>query len=161
MARRKLAVAGSRVSRQAILIVGGFLLGFAVAALISSAATARNAPRVGDADLPSEHGLADAYVKLGGNLDDPGGHTWGYQSGRTRFPPARLDKVLYAGALRPTKLERLGVGVLVDDPGARMRLENIGEEEYVTDHYGLWCVFDLGDHMGLARGDGCGMSVGV
>ena len=50
MARRKLAVAGSRLSRQAVLIVGGFLLGFAVAALSSSAATSRNAPRVGDAE---------------------------------------------------------------------------------------------------------------
>jgi hypothetical protein len=50
MARRQLAAASSRVSRQAVLIVGGFLLGFAIAALISSAASSRSAPRVGDAD---------------------------------------------------------------------------------------------------------------
>ena len=50
MARRRLAVAGSPLSRQAVLILGGFLLGFAFAALISSAATSRNAPHVGDAD---------------------------------------------------------------------------------------------------------------
>jgi hypothetical protein len=50
MARRRLAVTGSPLSRQAVLVLGGFLLGFAVAALISSAATSRSAPRVGDAD---------------------------------------------------------------------------------------------------------------
>lgn len=50
MARRQLSNATARVSRQAIWVVGGFLLGIAVAALISSVQTARTAPQVSDAD---------------------------------------------------------------------------------------------------------------
>jgi tyrosyl-DNA phosphodiesterase 2 len=111
-----------------------------------------NANRPYDATLPAEHGLSDAYLALGGVEGDAAGHTWGYQSGRTHYPPTRLDKILFAGDVRAAKLERLGVGVMVDDVGARTRLENIGEEEYVTDHYGLVGTFEIGGGMGLARG---------
>jgi hypothetical protein len=50
MARGQLATLGPKLSRQLIVVIGCFLLGVAVAAVISSAATARTAPRVSDAD---------------------------------------------------------------------------------------------------------------
>jgi hypothetical protein len=50
MARGQLAALGPKLSRQLIVVIGCFLLGVAVAAVISSAATARTAPRVSDAD---------------------------------------------------------------------------------------------------------------
>lgn len=50
MARRRLTDTSRRVSRLAILIVGGFLLGLAISGLVTSAQTSRTAPRVGDAD---------------------------------------------------------------------------------------------------------------
>jgi tyrosyl-DNA phosphodiesterase 2 len=111
-----------------------------------------NANRPYDRTLPAEHSLSDAYLALGGVEGDAEGHTWGYQSGRTHYPPTRLDKILFTGSVKAAKLERFGVGVMVDDVGARSRLENIGEEEYVTDHYGLRATFEIEGGLGLARG---------
>jgi hypothetical protein len=50
MARRQLSGSASRLSRAAIYAVGAFLLGIAVAAVISSVQTARTAPKVADTD---------------------------------------------------------------------------------------------------------------
>jgi len=111
-----------------------------------------NANQRYDVDLPAANNLGDTYLALGGVEGAVDGHTWGYQSAYTRFSPARLDKLLFAGAVRPTRLQRFGVGVLVDDVGARTRLEDIGEEEFVTDHYGLWGTYELEGGMALARG---------
>ncbi|CAK5265334.1 unnamed protein product [Mycena citricolor] len=88
-----------------------------------------------DQDLPEEVGLADAWVKKEGHEsnaegDDTGeadGHTWGYQP-KNRFPPRRMDKVLFAGNVSATIVQRVGVG---------LRVERDKNPVWVSDHYGL------------------------
>ncbi|CAK5277564.1 unnamed protein product, partial [Mycena citricolor] len=88
-----------------------------------------------DQDLAEKVGLADAWVKKEGDEsnaegDDTGeadGHTWGYQP-KNRFPPRRMDKVLFAGNVSATIVQRVGVG---------LRVERYKNPVWVSDHYGL------------------------
>ncbi|KAJ8454912.1 hypothetical protein ONZ45_g19120 [Pleurotus djamor] len=78
-----------------------------------------------DKKLPQQNGLRDAWRK---GDEDESGFTWGYQ-GRDvgKFPPARLDKVLFVPrrGLKVDQPERIGQGVQMPDG------------KFVSDHYGL------------------------
>ena len=81
-----------------------------------------------DATFPSTYNLSDAYLVLGGEEGADKGFTWGYQSLarlRKKYGCNRMDKVLYCGEVKVRGLERVGVGV------------KLGDELWVTDHYGL------------------------
>lgn len=78
--------------------------------------------------------------------EDPDGHTWGYQisPGRFRFSPARLDKILYVGAVSVLDLERVGTRLMLrlsDERREEDHLESLDDEDtediWVSDHYGL------------------------
>jgi tyrosyl-DNA phosphodiesterase 2 len=81
-----------------------------------------------DATLPEQNGLSDAweYHRRGGEEEE--GTTWGYQP-VTRYPPGRLDKILYteSDAFDVRDVRRIAVGLKM--PGG----------EWVSDHYGLAC----------------------
>ncbi|KAL8747268.1 MAG: hypothetical protein Q9184_007625 [Pyrenodesmia sp. 2 TL-2023] len=92
-----------------------------------------------DRTLHGENGLKDAYLELGGQEDSEEGYTWGQQVPtwlRERYGCTRMDKVLYCGDLRVDGLQRIGVGVKVEE-SERAKLRNAGAMEYVIDHYGL------------------------
>ncbi|KAL8758315.1 MAG: hypothetical protein Q9184_003961 [Pyrenodesmia sp. 2 TL-2023] len=92
-----------------------------------------------DRTLHGENGLKDSYLELGGQEDSEEGYTWGQQVHtwlRERYGCTRMDKVLYCGDLRVDGLQRIGVGVKVEE-SERAKLRNAGAMEYVTDHYGL------------------------
>lgn len=101
-----------------------------------------------DEHLPSVNRLEDAYLWLdkddGGGYDsDDEGHTWGHQPlnpKARRYPPKRMDKVLYCGAIRPTRFQRVGVGARVEDEHGKA---TTGMYDWITDHYGLCCEFEL------------------
>lgn len=104
-----------------------------------------NAIQPFDRTLHAENGLRDAYLELGGGEDSDEGYTWGYQvpqAERDRFGCSRMDKILFAGALRPVAFERIGVGVKVAEEH-RQRMRDAGAEEWVTDHYGVIGDFEL------------------
>jgi tyrosyl-DNA phosphodiesterase 2 len=86
-----------------------------------------NAIAPSDATLPEQNGLSDAweYRRDGEEVE---GTTWGYQPG-TRYPPGRLDKILYteSDAFDVKDVRRIAVGLKM--PGG----------EWVSDHYGLAC----------------------
>ncbi|ORX93865.1 Endonuclease/exonuclease/phosphatase [Clohesyomyces aquaticus] len=102
-----------------------------------------NATRPRDRTEPMENGFKDAYLELGGVDGDEGGATWGFQSpsGASRGV-SRLDKVVYWGDVKVTHLERIGVGVEVEDEEAK---EQLGDWPFVTDHYGLMAEFEVGE----------------
>lgn len=110
-----------------------------------------NANRVYDLTLPQENGFKDAYLELGGSEDDPEGLTWGPQSRQTRFPHRRMDKVCFwqhevdggGVPLQLKSLERIGVGVKVEDMALVEQLAEAGYFGFVTDHYGLMADFDV------------------
>ncbi|CAO2656531.1 Nn.00g053340.m01.CDS01 [Neocucurbitaria sp. VM-36] len=105
-----------------------------------------NANQARDRTVPQEHGFKDAYLGLGGVEGDDLGATWGFQSADAkRWGPQRLDKVVYWGDVRADGLERIGVGIQVEDERIRSKLEDEGEVTFVTDHYGLIGHFTLGD----------------
>jgi len=96
-----------------------------------------NAISPSDFNLPEEVGLLDAWT-MGMKDPDDGraaqaelGHTWGYQP-RSKFPPNRLDKILFVGCLRVAEMKRIGVGLKVSDGNGRE-----GLNAWVSDHYGL------------------------
>lgn len=98
-----------------------------------------NAIQVFDRTLHIENDLKDAYLELGGQEDSDEGYTWGQQVPtrlRERYGCTRMDKILYCGDLRVEGLQRIGVGVKVEE-SERANLRNAGAMEYVTDHYGL------------------------
>jgi tyrosyl-DNA phosphodiesterase 2 len=107
-----------------------------------------NAIQPFDRTLHSDNGLTDAYLALGGKEDGEEGHTWGYQSRKgemERYPPRRMDKVVFCGGIWVEGLERVGIGAEVEEKQKRdMRDEAgvLGEEElyWITDHYGLMCT---------------------
>ncbi|KUI67525.1 hypothetical protein VM1G_02582 [Cytospora mali] len=111
-----------------------------------------NANRAYDLTLPQENGFKDAYLEMGGKEGDPEGLTWGPQSKRTRFPHKRMDKVCFwqdetdSGnvPLQLRGLERIGVGVKVEDEVADQLLE-AGYLGFVTDHYGLMADVEVSD----------------
>jgi len=82
-----------------------------------------------DCLLPCNLGLDDAWQR---GDSDPEGFTWGYQSSGEdkKYPPARLDKILYVPKRRYSvdEPQRIGVGLKVA----------VTEEKYwVSGHYGL------------------------
>ncbi|KXN93247.1 hypothetical protein AN958_00171, partial [Leucoagaricus sp. SymC.cos] len=88
-----------------------------------------------DHEVPSRLGLIDAWEVLHPQDPPEVGYTWGYQPPRKWYCPARLDKVLYSGELRPVSIERFGIG------------QTIGyDREYIwlSDHYGLVAEFLVG-----------------
>ena len=92
-----------------------------------------------DRTLPVTHGFKDAYLEAGGKEDSPEGYTWGYQSYaelQAKFGRARLDKVLFCGRVKVKGLQRIGIGVKVDE-AKRAKMRSFGALEFVTDHYGL------------------------
>ncbi|ROW05921.1 hypothetical protein VPNG_08029 [Cytospora leucostoma] len=112
-----------------------------------------NANRDYDVTLPRENGFRDAYLELGGREDDPEGLTWGPQSRQTRFPHRRMDKVCFwqdesDGGKVPLQLkglERIGVGVKVEDEDVSRQLSEAKYLAFVTDHYGLMADFEISD----------------
>ncbi|OCK73772.1 hypothetical protein K432DRAFT_364441 [Lepidopterella palustris CBS 459.81] len=111
-----------------------------------------NAIRGYDVTLPQENGFKDAYLELGGQEDGEDGMTWGYQSAEwvsKRFGPGRLDKLLFCGAVGVRRLERIGVGVVVEEEGIRRKMREEGKVEFVTDHYGLMAELVLGEGVGV------------
>lgn len=80
-----------------------------------------------DRTLPQENGFRDACLELGVKEDAEEGCTWDFQSqemARKRYGPTRLDKVLYCGEIGAGSLEKIGMGVTVEDEVIR---EMLGE----------------------------------
>ena len=103
-----------------------------------------NAIAPSDTTLPAQNGLLDAWEEEQrrdrGWREGPeeeeefedGGMTWGYQPA-CRFPPGRLDKILYteSGAFEVKGIRRLGMGLMTPYGG------------WVSDHYGLLCEVEV------------------
>jgi tyrosyl-DNA phosphodiesterase 2 len=105
-----------------------------------------NQPR--DQTEPQNNGFRDAYLELGGTEGDEDGMTWGFQSlNWKRFGRSRMDKIGFWGEVEVKSLERIGVGVEVEDEGAREQLIEEGELPFVTDHYGLMGHFNIDNHL--------------
>jgi tyrosyl-DNA phosphodiesterase 2 len=86
-----------------------------------------NAIAPSDATLPEQNGLSDAWEE-NRREEEEEGTTWGYQP-VTRFPPGRLDKILYteSDAFDVKEVRRIAVGL------------KMPAGEWVSDHYGLAC----------------------
>ncbi|KAF2623928.1 hypothetical protein BU25DRAFT_349170 [Macroventuria anomochaeta] len=111
-----------------------------------------------DWKLHTDNGLEDAYLFLGGKEDSDEGYTWGYQvpaAMREKFGCSRMDKILFCGDVRVNSFERIGTGVKVAEE-KRGEAREAGEEEWVSDHYGVMGDFDvIGDWILRQReGDG-------
>lgn len=92
-----------------------------------------------DRTIHSDNGLKDAYLELGGKEDSEEGYTWGYQVPEDqlkKFGPSRMDKVMFCGNAKVKNLQRIGVGVKVEDEQMRKEMIQKGMVDYVTDHYG-------------------------
>jgi tyrosyl-DNA phosphodiesterase 2 len=91
-----------------------------------------NAIAPSDATLPEQNGLSDAWEYRRDGEED--GTTWGYQP-VSRYPPGRLDKILYteSDAFDVKDAQRIAVGLKM--PGG----------EWISDHYGLAC------HVGIRQ----------
>lgn len=101
-----------------------------------------------DRTLHSENSLEDAYLALGGKEGSDDGYTWGYQAPapkREKFGCSRMDKILFCGDVSVKTFERIGAGVKVA-PEMCEEVRKAGEEEWVSDHYGV-----MGDFV-LSRG---------
>ncbi|KAF2806744.1 uncharacterized protein BDZ99DRAFT_369468, partial [Mytilinidion resinicola] len=112
-----------------------------------------NANREYDRALPKENGFKDAYLDLGGVEGAVEGMTWGYQSEENmakRFGPTRLDKVVFCGEVGVQSLERIGMGVMVEDEAIKAKMKAEEEVEFVTDHYGLKAEFLLREGVEVA-----------
>lgn len=113
-----------------------------------------------DRTLHTDNGLRDAYLSLGGKEDSDEGYTWGYQVPavmRERFGCSRMDKILYAGDVRANAFERIGAGVKVAEE-KRGEIREAGEEEWVSDHYGVMGDFEIsGDWVLQKNGDDEGL----
>ncbi|KAF2278238.1 uncharacterized protein EI97DRAFT_431503 [Westerdykella ornata] len=106
-----------------------------------------NATRPRDRAAPEQNGFKDAYLELGGVEGDEAGATWGFQSRHwQRFGRSRLDKIVFCGKLQVKTLDRIGVGVKVEDEQA---VREMAEEAlpFVTDHYGLMAEFTVEDSL--------------
>jgi len=83
-----------------------------------------------DCFLAHNLGLDDAWPR---GSSDPEGFTWGYQSldEEKKYPPARLDKILYVPKRRYNvdEPQRIGVGLMAVVPEK--------ENHWVSGHYGL------------------------
>lgn len=92
-----------------------------------------------DRTLPAANGLKDAYLEAGGQEDCEQAYTWGLQSYaelRERFGCSRVDKVLSCGHVEVRCLQRIGIGIKVDE-AKRAKMRSFGALEFVSDHYGL------------------------
>ncbi|KAJ6491799.1 Endonuclease/exonuclease/phosphatase [Mycena vitilis] len=91
-----------------------------------------------DQNTPEEVGLTDAWLGTArptesgaedlvdeADTGEAEGHTWGYQP-KCEYPPRRLDKILTVGKLKAVDIQRVGVGLKLEDRDA-----------WVSDHYGL------------------------
>lgn len=99
-----------------------------------------------DRTLHSGNGLEDAYLSLGGREDSEEGYTWGYQvpaAMREKFGCSRMDKILFCGDVDVRSFERVGAGVKVADD-LRKEVREAGEEEWVSDHFGVMGHFAIG-----------------
>lgn len=112
-----------------------------------------NANQDYDLTQAEENGFKDAYLEMGGQEDDPKGHTWGPQSRSSRFPHKRMDKVCFCQPvgsgedqqlLNLKSLEKIGVGVKIGDESISAKLADEGWLDFVTDHYGLMADFEIG-----------------
>ena len=113
-----------------------------------------NAIQPFDRTLHEENGLKDSYLELGGKEESEEGYTWGYQvpqEMRERFGCSRMDKILFRGDVAPISFERIGIDVKVAED-QRQAMRDAGEEEWVTDHYGVMGDFQLdGWNLGSAK----------
>ncbi|KAF3038575.1 hypothetical protein E8E11_007182 [Didymella keratinophila] len=106
-----------------------------------------------DRTLHSENELQDAYLSLGGREDSEEGYTWGYQvpaAMRQKFGCSRMDKILFCGDMEVRSFERIGVGVKVAED-LRGEVREAGEEEWVSDHYGVMGDFRIAGNWSLYR----------
>ncbi|KAF2187172.1 hypothetical protein K469DRAFT_725727 [Zopfia rhizophila CBS 207.26] len=116
--------------------VKNYLQNDTVATGILAGDTNANRPR--DKTEPEENRFKDAYLELGGNEGDEEGATWGFQSTDwERWGKIRLDKVVFCGDVEMRSLERVGVGVRVDNKVAKKGLREAGGLDFATDHFGL------------------------
>ncbi len=84
------------------------------------------------ADVGPGHAEHQEYVSTGGRE----GHTWGYQSGKTEFPPKRFDKLLYAGCIETVPLDETpGFGRRLGRLGVGLKVES--DQRWASDHYGI------------------------
>lgn len=98
-----------------------------------------------DRKLHSQNELHDAYLTIGGREDSEEGYTWGHQVPapvRDRFGCSRMDKILFCGDVEVRSFERLGAGVKVAKD-SREEIRNAGQEEWVSDHYGVMGDFEV------------------
>ena len=105
-----------------------------------------NAIQPFDRTLHTDNGLRDAYLELGGQEDSEDGYTWGYQVPEKlskKFGPSRMDKVMFCGNMTIKNLQRIGVGIKVEDEQTRKEMVDAGQVEFVTDHYGLMAEMDI------------------
>lgn len=118
-----------------------------------------NANQNYDLTQAEENGFKDAYLEMGGKESDPQGYTWGPQSKGSRFPHKRMDKVCFwqldeieadQRLLELKGLERIGVGIKVEDKSISAKLAEQGWLDFVTDHYGLMADFKVGEAWSLS-----------
>lgn len=118
-----------------------------------------NANQNYDLTQAEENGLKDAYLEMGGKEGDPQGHTWGPQSKGSRFPHKRMDKVCFwqLGEIEGDQrllvlngLEKIGVGIKIEDESISAKLAEQGWLDFVTDHYGLMADFEVGEAWSLS-----------
>ncbi|KAF9469371.1 Endonuclease/exonuclease/phosphatase [Collybia nuda] len=119
-----------------------------------------NAISPSDLHLPEQVGLSDAWtlthstsvvatskeetdsnISLANQISsDADSYTWGYQP-PSRFPPGRLDKILFVGGLKVDGIRRVGVGLKYErPPGIRLGPDR---PLWASDHYGLLANFTL------------------
>ncbi|KAF2421099.1 hypothetical protein EJ08DRAFT_523001 [Tothia fuscella] len=111
-----------------------------------------NATHDSEHTLHHEVGLEDAWQRrkidkldeTSKSVDDTGkahGHTWGYQSNGTRFPPVRFDKFMYTGGIEVSPLAEFeSTGETVGRLGIGLRLRNSPEgrsNTWVSDPSGI------------------------
>ncbi len=114
-----------------------------------------NAIQLFDRTLHTDKELKDAYLELGGKEDDDNGYTWGYQVPkpmREQFGCSRMDKILFRGDVEVKAFERIGIDVRVAED-EREKVRESGEEEWVSDHYGVMGDFEMGNDWNLAAHD--------
>ncbi|KAJ5690567.1 Endonuclease/exonuclease/phosphatase [Penicillium macrosclerotiorum] len=97
--------------------------------------------------VDGSNGLKDVFLQLGGKEDTEEGYTWGQQAAtklRQQFGCSRMDKVFYCGSFRPTKFERFGEDILVEEEEESKEIVELGfEKPWVTDHLGIMVEMEI------------------
>jgi len=99
-----------------------------------------------DRTIHADNGLEDAYLVLGGKEDSDEGYTWGPQVPEAmfkKFGSSRIYRVMFCGKVKAKSLQRIGVGVKVDDEQLRKEMIAAGQVDFVTDHYGVMAEMEL------------------